>query len=201
MLLLSSRGGMWWDVEDYSFSFIEIKRGVVKMKKAFALSAFAVFTLMLSSLVCAQTVVDLIAGGGDGVGTDLGDVTITFDGANITVAMSVDSPWIALGDHVAVGTVDSEGNIDGIPMNKSGNPKVGNFPNKVGDVIPAPAIPEGGSLIVAVHVEIQDPNVIVVPDDPETPDVDETEYLEETAWGAGDSFPGSNWATYIVLEQ
>ena len=171
------------------------------MKKAFALSAFAVFTLMLSSLVCAQTVVDLIAGGGDGVGTDVGDVTITFDGVNITVAVSVDSPWVALGNHVAVGTVDSEGNIYDIPVNKNGNPKVGKFPNKVGDVIPVPAIPEGGSLIVAVHVKVQDPNVIVVPDDPETPDVDETEYLEETAWGAGDSFPGSNWAMYIVLEQ
>ncbi len=70
----------------------------------------------------------------------------------------------------------------------------------MGDVIPAPAIPEGGSLIVAVHVEVQDPTDIVVPDNPETPE-DETEYLEETAWGAGDSFPGSNWATYIVLEQ
>jgi len=171
------------------------------MKKAFALSAFVVFTLMLSSLVCAQTVVDLIAGGGDGVGTDVGDVTITFDGANITVAVSVDSPWVALGNHVAVGTVDSDGEIYEIPVNKGGNPKVGKFPNKVGDVIPVPAIPEGGSLIVAVHVKVQDPNVVVVPDDPETPDVDETEYLEETAWGAGESFPGSNWAMYIVLEQ
>jgi len=170
------------------------------MKKAFALSAFAVFTLMLSSLVCAQTVVDLIAGGGDGVGTDVGDVTITFDGANITVAVSVDSPWVVLGNHVAVGTVDSDGEIYEIPLNKGGNPKVGSFPNKVGDVIPVPAIPEGSSLIVAVHVEVQDPNVVVVPDDPETPE-DETEYLEETAWGAGDSFPGSNWAMYIVLEQ
>ncbi len=169
------------------------------MKKAFVLSTFAVFTLILSNLVCAQTVVDLIADGGDGVGTDLGDVTITYDGANITVAISVDSPWVALDNHVAVGTIDSEGNISGIPMNKSGNPKVGNFPNKAGDVIPAPAIPEGGSLIVAVHVEIQDPNVEVVPDDPETPE-DETEYLEETAWGAGEPFPGSNWAMYIVLE-
>ena len=171
------------------------------MKKAFALSAFAMFTLMLSSLVCAQTVVDLIAGGGDGIGMDVGDVTITVDGAKINVEISVDSPWVALDNHVAVGTVDSADNVYLIPVNKKGSPKVGHFPNKAGEDISVPAIPEGHSLIVAVHVEIQDPNVIVVPDDLETPDVDETEYLEETAWGAGDSFPGSNWAMYIVLEQ
>jgi hypothetical protein len=167
--------------------------------------------LVLGSLTLVNSVaaVDLIADGRE-TAEDVGDVIVTptvdADGnPALVVEFVVTAPWSLVCTHVAVGTVDADGNLYGIPMNRSGNPKVGKFPYEAGDIITIPPIPEGNLLVIAAHAEIEKPML----DDEGNPVYDDEGNLimiEETAWGIaneaegeeGGEFPGSSWASYFI---
>ena len=174
------------------------------MKRIVVLSLFVVASLMVVSSASAQvTIVDLIADGGDpATAFKVGEVQITDNGGTITVDyINIVSPWVILETHVGVGVLRaSDGKfIGGVRVNKGGNPKTGQLRNEDGDTITLPTgLDPGDKIIVAAQAHVQNPTDVVVPDDPLTPE-DETEYREESAWADGDGFPGSNWATYVVI--
>lgn len=182
------------------------------MKRTVVLSLFVVASLILgSSAMAAQ----LTAGGGDGVGIDVGDVTVSIDSidyvggglADVTlkVEFSTNDSWLMMAAHAAAGKAVAD-----IPQNKNANPKVGKFEAEweAANTTEATAtfalyvtvkgLPVGSptDVIVAAHAE-----VVTLTDDGE----DEDEYpdivKDESAWGDGDQFnEGKNWAMYLTEE-
>lgn len=96
------------------------------MKKLAALAIVACLALVTTE-VQAQTVVDLIADGGDETTmVDVGSVTVERVGDFLNVTYEIEdsggSDWVLIETHVHVG----ETLLD-FPLTKKGNPKVGNF--------------------------------------------------------------------------
>lgn len=190
------------------------------MNRTFAFTLFVLASLMLVTQVIAEPVtVDLIADGRAELPDQpikAGTVTVSNDGTNLSVMYNLTlAPWLLGETHVAVGIMDADDNLVGIPMTGSGNPKVGKFPySKEHDPITTPitqyeekipladletALQEalddetfellpGTEICVAAHAEI----VIVDLVDGVLGIVE-----DETGWGDGEPFPGNNWATYI----
>jgi hypothetical protein len=151
---------------------------------------------MIPAAVMAQAslpfMTDLIAdGGGEETAMDVGDVEAWNDGDNLYVKYVIaDTDWCLIETHLHVAT-----DPDDIPQ-KNGNPPTGTFDYSMehdwlmeytytihlGDWAP------NTDLFIAAHAEIQTE---------ETVDGVVT-YVDETAWGAGEDFPGRNWATYFV---
>ena len=104
----------------------------------------------------APYVTDLIAGGGDGVGTDVGEVQVWNDADNLYVKYVVDVTDCFLTEtHLAI-----ESSLADIPQTKTGNPKIGKFEfsreyeadeNTLDDTyaIPLEELPEVDTLTIA----------------------------------------------------
>jgi hypothetical protein len=119
---------------------------------------------------------------------DVGNAIVINDTDVLTIQIETAGGWALAETHVAVAT-----SLEGIPQNRSGNPKVGHFGLSAQHDPPVPhfeyeidcAYEPGQTLFVAVHAVVQLPD--------ETGDRIE----EEGAWADGFAFPGKNWATYF----
>ena len=151
---------------------------------------------------------DLRMGGGDGVGTSLGDVVVTDDGTNLKVKYDLnvnaecvtDSDWELIETHI-----DASLTVAGIPQ-RNGNPPPGKFAYKddhanvltfertipLSDFGTAVQTQSGETLFVAAHAAVECDTL--VDDDVSGNDI----FVDETGWGAGSDFSGKNWAMYIV---
>jgi hypothetical protein len=120
---------------------------------------------------------------------DVGDVSVSDDGVNLTVKYVTTDGWVLNETHLAVA-----GSLDAIPQTKRGNPIPGQFDNKnesqnLGITEYTYEIPLAdltGDVFIAAHAEVVHLN--------ETGFADQ----EETAWGNGTSFAGKNWAMYFT---
>ena len=168
------------------------------MKKLLVLLLVSILVVaMIPTVVMAHTEDDpyrteLIAdGGSEETAMDVGDVLVWNDADNLYVKYFVtDEAWCLIETHLQVAT-----SLDGIPQ-KNGNPPPGKFDFSMehdGIMEYTYAIPlnwdAGTELFIAAHAEIQTEGI-----GPEG----EIIYLDETAWGAGENFPGKNWAMYFM---
>lgn len=135
---------------------------------------------------CAPVTVDFMAG----QHTDAGDVTVTNDLTNVYVTFTTTGAWVMKESHLYVG------GMDGLPVGKGGNPKIGNFPYKTTYnpkastytyTIPRSTLGNDPCLVVAAHAAVVRSNP------------DGSTSGGETAWGAGNAIKdGGSWATYFV---
>ncbi len=133
---------------------------------------------------------------------DAGTVTASSDGQFLTVTYQTSGGWVITETHLAVATSPAD-----IPQ-KNGNPIPGKFPYKAEH---SPPVTEYTLLI-----DLEDIGWPPPPGDPGDPammlcvaahavvvqlDADGEVVEEETAWAAGEDFPGKNWATYFFVEE
>jgi len=114
-----------------------------------------------------------------------GIVSIRVETGFLIVTYETQGDWEIDETHLYVGE------LEGIPMTNSGNPKVGRFPYQ-GDH------PDGttnveyrirlNTIPVCVAIAAHASLTIDVPGEP---------FQQETAWGEGTSFPGRNWGMYF----
>ena len=138
-----------------------------------------------SSIQVTQSSVDLIAG----QNTLIGDVSVDIEGDEMTVTYTCYDGWTLNEIHFHVA-----GDVDDIPANRRGNPRVGHFMENYEDLqetyysftIDISDLSNYNELYTAAHAEVS----IVVDD----------ELIEETAWGYGERFVESgNWAMYFIV--
>ena len=156
------------------------------------------FLIMASTLVqpaigevssCSEiSQVDLMAG----QYTHVGNVAVCNDADNLYIQVTTMNGWAMTETHLAV-----EKQLDLIPQNGGGNPKIGLFDYQR-TYIPSiqeetyrinlseAGIVEGDEIYIAVHAVVQL--------------TDEFGNLlqQETAWGDGEEFAGRSWATYFT---
>jgi hypothetical protein len=135
---------------------------------------------------CEPLVADLLAG----QHMLAGNVTATNDATNLYVTFNTTDGWLMTGTQLYVG------NLAGLPTNKAGNPKIGNFPYKMSFspystsytyTIPLSTFGGDQCLVIAAHA-----NVVQL-------DAEGIETNGQTAWSAGSPItPGGSWATYSV---
>ena len=106
----------------------------------------------------------------------VGEVTVTNDADYLYVHVTVDDPWELGETRVAVSDT-----VEGLPVTKSGNPKMGHFPYDIDSFIELSQWPEAEELYIAVYAKLQAQGE-----------------RNETAWGFGTEFPGSNWSMYFT---
>ena len=125
---------------------------------------------------------------------DVGQVFVTHDESFLYVSYHVTEPgWCLTETHLHVAT-----SLAGIPMTKSGNPKVGNFEysgyhncaEEYTYTIPLAWAP-GAELVIAAHAVVHHSEG----DNPQRSSF--VSSGNETAWAEGTSFPGNNWAMYV----
>ncbi|HAT65673.1 MAG TPA: hypothetical protein DCS66_13935 [Flavobacteriaceae bacterium] len=114
-----------------------------------------------------------------GQNMDSGTVTVTVEGGNVVVNYSTNQDWVITETHLFVG------DINDLPTNGGGNPRIGHFPfsgehtNGTTDVTYTTlGIEEGDCVYIAAHAVVT--NIIT----------GET----ETAWANGDPIGGNSWA-------
>jgi hypothetical protein len=148
------------------------------------------FGSVSASEICGQSVlIDFIAG----QHINVGKISISNDETTLFVKIDLVDSWYMTESHVAVG-----GSLADIPQTKTGNPIPGKFPysqsynppvSSAIYEIPLDAINGfnqcGQQLYIAVHAAVEQI-------------VDGQIIQGQTAWGAGNPFPGKNWATYIL---
>lgn len=186
--------------------------GVIKVRRRakFFLVPFmflAVF-VFCATIVCAQYVeTDLVVDGGSpDTAMTIGVVAaeISSDSTLCVGAFLLDDNWEP--DpcwYINEGKAAVATNPDDLPQNKNGSPKTGHFPIRFGEVYPGGYyvcdVPieytPGDTVYIAVHVDATDYCDCSI--DPLT---EEEICREETGWGAGIDFSGSNWATYFSIE-
>jgi hypothetical protein len=129
-----------------------------------------------TSCIPASVTVALLAG----QTINAGNVTVTNDGINLTVAYNAQNGWSVSGIHLYVGPYADA------PQNNGGNPVPGKFPYKEvfnpyvsGYVkqIPLSTLPD--CFIIAAHAVVRKNGG------------------SETAWSEGLGFPGNNWGMYF----
>lgn len=135
------------------------------MKKVLFPILALVLALGLAVPVAAHTesdpfVTDLIADGGS-VATkiDVGDVSVWNDSTTLYVKYETTGGWEITKTHLAVATEES-----GIPQNRAGNPKVGQFPHSTSHAppvtdftytIPLSSWAAGSTLCIAAHAKVE----------------------------------------------
>jgi hypothetical protein len=170
------------------------------MKRLLFLALVAVFAFGLLTSAALATgasgTVDMIAGGGNGHGWQVADLTVTIDTANHQVVLSAPQFWgdTMLESHIAIGT-----SLASIPVNKKGNPVPGMFPYSFapGGLTVAWSdlgVPNdyAGPWYIAIHM------VVCSGDTCEC----------ETAWATGCGGDGFNsatwgggpWGTYLIFQ-
>ncbi len=182
------------------------------MKRVVVSSAHLVAFLVLVSLIgCVP--INFLAGQNENIGTIvLVTLENQLDDYIVFVLLDLNDPWV-LGDppvtHAAIGTeLDTDTNgvnwVKGIPQNKAGNPKVGQFPYEllpVGDNIyalwpPVSGFKTGDWVYVAVHAEVYN-----LDDQVWDPDLGENVPRKESAWAAGSQFnEGKSWAMFTPYQ-
>jgi hypothetical protein len=137
------------------------------------------------------TVTDLIADGGSvNSATDIGDVTVWNMGDMINIKYETDGEWCITKTFLHVAT-----SLDMIPQTKKGNPKPGHFDYKnIHDCIQifTTMIPLEydlcTELVIAAQAEVKKT----------IHDTNKSKVKTEKAWAAGESFPGKDWAMYLI---
>lgn len=158
-------------------------------------SAGDAFVQSITVEVCADVVVDLVAGQNEVIGT----VTVSEDGDDISVTYSLHDDWYMTESHLHLAT-----DCDDIPQTGSGNPKPGRFdysrnydPAVQEDTYvidqSAAGFVDNDELCIAAHAAVfEDADGDGVFDDGER---------GETAWGEGDPFTErGNWAMHFEYE-
>lgn len=160
-----------------------------EMKKKFVLGIVA--TLVLTAITAipgtAHTendsyMVTLWAG----QNIDVGTVSVWNDAENLYVKYEATDNWYFTETHLHVATA-----LENIPQTKKGNPIPGHFDYPMEYDPPVQentnvinledcGFEVGDNLYIAAHAVVQ------------------KDIQEETAWGAGDNFPGKNWAMYFT---
>ena len=167
--------------------------------------------IALALIAGTASAVDLIADGGDPLtAIDVGEVTVTNDGTDLTVIFTIDTgDWKFVETHLHVATDAAD-----IPQTKKHNPKPGKFDYNQSDAainvdatehvytIPLADIGVGlgDDIVIAAHAAIEYVQVVGLPDDedPEDPPADPDILYEESAWGEGHEFADDrNWAMYF----
>lgn len=116
----------------------------------------------------------------------------------LIITYTTTGDWIITETHLGVAS-----SLSGIPQNKGGNPKIGQFAKKTAAGLPVEIHDteviykidlnkieglesgDGGTIYIAAHAVVYNTASCV----------------EETAWGdTGFSFPGSSWALYFTFE-
>ena len=121
-----------------------------------------------------------------GQNIDVGTVSVWNDGENLYVKYETTDDWYFTETHLHVATA-----LENIPQTKKGNPIPGHFDYPIEYDSPVQentnvinledcGFEVGDELYIAAHAVVQ--KVV----------------QEETAWGAGDEFPGNNWAMYFT---
>ena len=162
-----------------------------------ALVLAVALTLPVATPATACSGITLIAGGGSHEDEIIvGAITVSEDAEFIYVTYFTGG-WQLKETHVAVG-VCVNGTCQGIPLNKKGNPKVGNFPYSDSHG-PDPtyqyqyAIPRdeswtaGTTLCIAAHAVVYSA----------CQDQEETAWVGYCNYDERLEFPGRSWATYI----
>ncbi len=136
--------------------------------------------------VCGETTVALIAG----QHIDVGSVTVTTDESTICVAFTTSDDWYLTETHVAIAT--DPGDLPQV----QGNPAPGQFPYAHEDLwtqfdefcVPLADVGAvlGDPLYIASHAAVAQV-------------IDDDIVAAETAWGAGQEFPGASWGTYFEV--
>lgn len=118
-----------------------------------------------------------------------GTITVSNDESNVYVTFNTENGWEMGTTHLYVGFED------GLPVGKSGNPKIGNFPFQTNHspmqttytyIVPMDEFVLGDCIVIAAHAE-----VFLVGPDGEVVD-------SQTAWGGTQPIrEGGSWATYI----
>jgi hypothetical protein len=153
------------------------------MKKVFIF--IAIFSVVITLIAPAHVnaagsalVVNLMAGQNEFAGT----VKVWDEGDSLYVLYETIEPWCMTETHLAVAS-----SLEGIPQS-NGNPVPGNFPYKnthkcaTSFLYTVPLSSGACELYIAAHAVVKKPG------------------SNETAWGNGVDFPGSNWATYFIYE-
>ncbi|WMJ73806.1 hypothetical protein RCC89_11635 [Cytophagaceae bacterium ABcell3] len=133
---------------------------------------------------CPASVFDLYAG----QHILIGDVTVSNDQENIYVSFNTKDGWAVKHTHLYVGPRGD------MPVNSSGNPRIGHFPNSTPHdpavanytyTIPRSSLPADECIVIAAHAE-----AVLLGDNGEVKQA-------ETAWSAGSPISdGGSWATY-----
>ena len=137
--------------------------------------------LLRSAVICE---VSLIAAQNMPVGTVSSEFNDAGDQLTVTYSIT-NTEWCIIETHL-----DVQIDPDNFPMTNSGNPKVGQFAyggNLSCETLWSQSIDlsiidgweAGNSVYIAANASVQN------------------DELEEGAWGAGDPFPGNNWAMYF----
>lgn len=128
---------------------------------------------------CTPTTVSLIAG----QHIDAGSVTVTNDANYIYVTYTTTGNWVITQTHLYVGA------CNGIPVNNSGNPKIGQFPysgthaNLTTYTYQVPISALNGCGCIAAHAVVKEL------------DGNGNTIQTQTAWGNGTQItPGGSWA-------
>lgn len=121
---------------------------------------------------------------------DVGDITVTSDGSDLTVNFDTEGNWCLLESHVHAADTEA-----GIPQTSTGNPIPGRFDARTenlgcitshSETVSQPDAGSDGHIAVAAHAVVTDPSA----DD-----------VTETAWGDGERFVDrGNWATFITFD-
>jgi hypothetical protein len=119
-----------------------------------------------------------------------GNVIATNDATNLYVTFNTTNGWLMTGTQLYVGS------MEGLPVNKAGNPQIGNFPYSMSFspystsytyTIPLSTFGTNQCIVIAAHA-----NVVQL-------DTNGNETNGQTAWSAGNAIrPGGSWATYSV---
>jgi hypothetical protein len=155
------------------------------MKKTIVLGVVVMLAFTTAIAMAGSLTTDLLAD----QDMKVGEVSVSDDGANLTVKYVTTDGWVINETHLAVAESDGA-----IPQTKKGNPIPGQFEykNESQDlgiteytyVIPLDDL--SGDVCIAAHAAVAHLN--------ETGFVDQ----EESAWGDGTSFTGKNWAMYFT---
>ena len=164
----------------------------------------SIIVLAVALTAGTASAAELIADGGDGVGIDVGEVTITNDATNLIVTITIDTgAWELVKSHVHVAE-----EVADIPQTGNGNAKPGKFDycdqDPEADIVSSTehvytipladiGVDLGDPIVVAVHANIEYTDDNGTPGDPS----DDILY-EKSAWGEGDEISdGRDWAMYI----
>lgn len=176
-----------------------VNRHAVAMK-ALIMTLLTVSLLIFGGLANAMLVVndaantakkDLIAG----QSIDAGDVTVQVEDGNLVVTLQTTGGWELVEAHLWTGQ-----SLSGMPVTKSGNPKIGNFPYLSGSIagatsfsfeipITSLAVSEealcGVPFLMAAHASVRKAD-------------GSGGFQSETAWGMGSRLvEKGNWAMYF----
>lgn len=154
-------------------------------------SAGDAFRQTVTVEVCADVVVDLIAGQHDVIGT----ATVSEDGDEIAVTYDLQGGWRMTENHLHLAA-----DCDDIPQTRSGNPKVGRF-----DYARAydPAVQTDTYVIDQTDHGFEDDDVLCIAAHAAVVERDDEDNVvgNETAWGDGTRFTErGNWAMHFDYE-